>query len=259
MVEVLKDPYGAIRNGTAKGIRKTSLPLGTVVRRSDVVNGRRKEVRYVKVRMSGPAGKRWVLYARWWWEKHRGPVPPGKLVIHLDGDELNDDPSNFALGTPGTKFKLAHQRDPGMSKDNRICIATKLGIYNRVRAKEDRKRKFQAEYWYPVVDALGIILNTPFRHRRRLCGVYGADLSKYPANGHGPAVRRAISESRVHPVQGFMLSLPCYRTYAVADPDTRQFRGPLSAPSEQLVAQLTRMEIWPRAERAARRDARDRR
>jgi hypothetical protein len=38
----------------------------------------------------------WVPYARFLWEQQNGPVPPGYVVIHLDGDTMNDDPSNIA-------------------------------------------------------------------------------------------------------------------------------------------------------------------
>lgn len=38
---------------------------------------------------------RWVRKAVWVWERHNGPVPPGRAVVQLDGDPANCDPANL--------------------------------------------------------------------------------------------------------------------------------------------------------------------
>lgn len=64
-----KDAFGAVRNGTTKGVLKRAVPLGTVTIRQDG----KKRLRFVKVKMDGPPKNRWTKYARWWWEKNKGP------------------------------------------------------------------------------------------------------------------------------------------------------------------------------------------
>jgi hypothetical protein len=52
-------------------------PIGTIRIRGH--NG--NQVRFIKVRDFGPIGRRWIQFARWWWEQNRGPVPAGKRVV----------------------------------------------------------------------------------------------------------------------------------------------------------------------------------
>src|SRR5687767_7726725 len=87
---------------------RAEAPLGTV-RERDAGNG--QLVRMIKVRMDGPTGLRWIPYAKWWWEQHRGPAPAGRRVCHADGNLLNDDPRNLVALTPGEVFNLYHKLD----------------------------------------------------------------------------------------------------------------------------------------------------
>ena len=41
------------------------------------------------------AANRWVRKAAWAWRQARGPVPPGHVVVQLDGDPANCDPGNL--------------------------------------------------------------------------------------------------------------------------------------------------------------------
>lgn len=256
------DLYGAIHNGQGKGILKRALPLGTVVlRKSGNVGG--GMVRMIKVKMDGPPALRWISYARWWWEKNKGPVPPGKLVIHVDGDELNDEPSNLELGTPGTKLVLAHARDPKWSKEQHKRAAAGCAEFNRKNGRINRAENFLRTYWYPVVDEVSVILNVPFRKRKRVLACFGVDVSKYPANGLGrkPAseVQRAIKASRVRPARGVELPmLRKYDSYCLLDPVSKKCIGPMSGTVGQLVAQLDRMGLWSFAEKYAKKDPRER-
>lgn len=248
------DPYGAIQNGQGKGIPKATLPLGTIVIRKH--NGALG--RFVKIRMNGLAGRRWMHYARWWWEKNRGPVPPGKIVLHMDGDQLNDDPKNFVVGTPGTKLVLVHKRDPEWSRWQHRRAARKCAEFNRDRGRINRANNFLKHWWYPVVDEMSVILNVPFRKRKRLLAGFGVDVSVYPMNGHGKKsssiVQRALSSCHVRPTKSADLSFRRYSTYCLIDPLTREFRGPISARMDQVVAQLDRMGIWAAAEQCAKKD-----
>jgi hypothetical protein len=253
-----RDPFGAIRNGEGKGISKTTLPLFTVVIWKD--GGR--ESRFIKIRMDGEPGRRWMPFARWWWEKNKGPVPAGHLVLHKDGDLLNDEPGNLMTGTPGMKLKLAHERDPEWSRDQHGRAAAGCAEKNRRRGRSHRFCNFLKKYWYPAVDSIGVILNVPFRRRKRVLACFGVDVSRYPRNGHGKKpgtqVQRALETCRVHPVKGSEFSSHQYSHYCVIDPNTREVRGPMSAAVREIVAHLERTGIWATAEKYGRKDLRER-
>lgn len=255
---VAKDAFGAIRNGTTKGVLKRALPLGAVTIRQD--GGKR--LRFVKVKMDGPPKNRWVQYARWWWEKNKGPVPAGHLVIHKDGDTLNDDPYNFMIGTPGDKLNIAHQRDPKWSKEQHQRAGAGCAEWNRKQGRINRSKNFLKTYWYPVVDGLGVILNIPFRKQKRVLACFGVDVSQYPANGHGKhpssQVQLALRACSVRPVKSVDLSLRRYSTYCLVDPMTGSCVGPMSMGTGQLVASLERMGILAPAEKYAKKDLKER-
>lgn len=236
------------------------MPVGTVVIRQRKAT---RLVRYVKVRKDGPPSRRWILYARGWWENHKGLIPAGKIVVHLDGDRLNDRPENLGLGTPGTKLVLAHHRDPAMSKANHRCINQIRGELNRQNGRINRSKNFLKNYWYPVVDEMGVILNVPFRKRKSLLASFGIDVSKYPSNGRGSRpdsyIQRALRFCRVRPVKSKELALRSYGTYCLADPVSRECSGPMSISADRLIAHLGRMQIWPYAEKYAKKDLIERR
>jgi hypothetical protein len=254
----VKDKFGAVRNGQGKGIPKAELPLGAVVLRTH--NGR--TVRYVKTRKDGPSGRRWTPYAKWWWEKNKGPVPAGSLVLHRDGDSLNDEPKNLVLGTPGMKLVLRHGRSAEWSRSQHRRAARGCAEKNRERGRINRASNFLRKYWYPVVDAMGVIFNLPFRRRKRILACFGADVRAYPASGQGKkpssAVQRALSSVAVRPTRAADLSLRRYETYCLADPSTGEFRGPMGASVAQIVAQLERMGVWAPAIKYGKTDLSER-
>lgn len=256
------DPFGAIRNGHGKGIPKTKLPIGTIVIRSDQVNGRQLEYRLVKVKMDGPSSYRFVSYARWWWEKNKGLVPKGQLVLHADGDLMNDDPSNFILGTSGMKLVIAHRKSKAWSKWQHEKAAKATAEDNRRRGRINRSQNFIPRSWYPVLDDLGIIINVPFRRRKRVLSAFGANVSGYPRNGHGKhvgsVVQRALAQTRVRPTPSGDLALRRYGTYCLVEPLTEAVTGPISMSAPRLVAHLDQIGILAPAKVWAKKDTRQR-
>jgi hypothetical protein len=256
------DQYGAVRNGN-KTIKR-SQPIGTITvrKRKPGSNPRPYYARYIKVKLDGPCAKRWMLYARWWWEKNRGPVPPDHIVYHEDGNELNDDPKNLVLGTRGEKFVAAHKRDPKMSRENRQVIGKKLSDYNRMQGRINRATSFVKGYWYPVVDEMSVILNVPFRRRKRLLACFGVDVSQYPANGTGKhgysEVQRALEASKVKTVRSHDLTQRQYMSYCLLEPASENCRGPMAVTVDRLIVQLDRMGIWKDAKKQAKRDMKER-
>lgn len=261
--KLISDPHGAVRMAPTRRCRKDPMPLGTVVIRSDYnPPGRRRYTRYIKVKMSGLPQKRWMQYSRWWWEKNRGPIPKGMLVLHKDGLTLNDAPSNLVLGTPGMKLVLAHQRDKAWSQNQHASAGRGCAEFNRKNGRANRATNFLRAYWYPVVDAVGVILNVPFRKRKRLLACFGVDVSRYPKSGAGKkpgsAVQMAINASPARPVKGVELTTPKFRHHCVLEPMSRRCYGPMATDVGQIIAQLRRMGVWDNAEKYARKDLRQR-
>lgn len=204
------DRYGAIRNGEGPGISKVTLPLGTIVIRKANKGG--KKVRMIKIRMDGPTGLRFVNYSRWWWEKNRGPIPPGKLVLHKDGRSLNDRPGNLVLGGPADKLKIVHA-DPEWSRAQHERCGRATGEWNRFHGKLNRLGHILKLYWYPILDSAGIIFNVPFRKRKPLLAWFGIDVSAYPMNGSARKFLEKLDASTIRPVRGLDLESPVLETY----------------------------------------------
>ncbi len=86
------------RKGHMRGAAaRTWRPIGTVVVKKKLGT----QLRMIKVR--DVPGLRtmsnWMIYARYMWEREYGGIPAGQCVIHLDGDNLNDNITNLALMT----------------------------------------------------------------------------------------------------------------------------------------------------------------
>lgn len=122
-------------------------PIGTIrIQRTKGAKPRR----LIKVSNEGSTGARWITYARWWWTKHMGPVPAGKRVIHVDGDTLNEEPSNYAVVSAADVAFLAHERDPKMSERNFARMRIGAARHNHFRAVTDRLLRFYPNAWYAV-------------------------------------------------------------------------------------------------------------
>lgn len=65
--------------------------------RKDGTSRKGKPRRWIKVKDDGRLQDRWIPYARDLWEKHYGPVPNGLLVVHKDGNQMNDVIDNLIL------------------------------------------------------------------------------------------------------------------------------------------------------------------
>lgn len=252
----------AFRTAVGRGCRKDPLPIGTVVVRQ-VTNGAKRNLsRYIKVREDGPKGRRWILYSRYWWEKNRGAIPSGKIVVHLDGDTMNDDPENLALGTTGTNLVLAHKRDAKWSAQQHKRAAKGTGECNRQKGRINRARNYLKNYWYPVVDEMTVVLNVPFRKRKRLLACFGVDVSRLPSNGRGKnpdsELYKALKLCAIRPTRSQELSSVRYASYCLLDPLSMKFSGPMSGSLKQLVDQLERMGVWAFAQKHAKKDLRER-
>lgn len=141
---------------------REELPLGAISTR-DAGNG--QVVRMVKVRMDGPPARRWIQFARWWWEQSLGPVPAGKRICHADGNLLNDEPSNLVALTAGEVFNLYHKLRPEMSRANHAACGRSAAVRNVETARIRRKTLWLPGRWYGVDFRDGRIHNRPRRSR----------------------------------------------------------------------------------------------
>lgn len=234
-------------------------PIGTVVVRNDFQNGRLTHLRWIKVSETGPMHKRWKPYARWWWEKHRGPVPPGKSVIHVNGNQMDDSPGNLTVGDSGDRIKLAHKNNPLMSKRNRRSCGMGTAEFNRKTGKLSRLKKVLPRYWYPIVEQDRVILNCPFRSRRLLLAHFGANVKKIPKSGRGPEVTKAEHQAEIRTIQGVELNEAPYLTYVRIDPELG-VASQWGEPKEhaKTIKRLENTMVWRMARSAAALDLRDR-
>ena len=92
-----------------------------------------------KVSDTGTIRQRFKFVHRETWEKHHGPVPPGKRVIFLDGDKENCDISNLALVDIEELLELSRSK---LRFKNPDC--TKVGIALakvKIATKKRRQKK----------------------------------------------------------------------------------------------------------------------
>ncbi|HUX00068.1 MAG TPA: rubrerythrin-like domain-containing protein [Phycisphaerae bacterium] len=120
---------GQMRGAAARNWR----PIGTVKIRHDRpakhLRGRKRKPglppwrgkarRWIKVADGGRPQDRWIAYARWVWQQHRGPIAKGLSVVHLDGDILNDRLENLVLLDNRGRIDLQRRRDPEMERRRR--------------------------------------------------------------------------------------------------------------------------------------------
>ena len=149
---------GSIRGQAARRYRA----VGTILVRADHPTrrqrrgGRRPKTpqrtnrRYIKVRDDGPPARRFMPYARWLWEKANGPVPRGLVIVHLDGDSMNDDPSNHAPATRAQSLALLRKLRPDVEKLRRRKSAAAMRRRKGRPSPEALSRSGAAEIasWY---------------------------------------------------------------------------------------------------------------
>lgn len=157
--------------------RRDALPIGRIkIRRRRRSSGKGFiEVRFIKVSDSGPKGRRWIPLAKYTWEQLHGPVPVGKRVVHVDGNTLNDNPTNYALMTAGEVIRHCHELDPLMSEENRLGQKRRQATaeHNRLRGRIRRATGFLPSRWYLVDIEQCIVVDQPFRSRRKLAAAFG--------------------------------------------------------------------------------------
>ena len=89
---------------------------------------------YLEVKLPKPCphtGRPWRYdsLARWLYSIHHGELPPGRVVIHLDGDRRNVEPDNLASASRAELLALNGRRKGGPE-----TLAVRLAIMRAERA-----------------------------------------------------------------------------------------------------------------------------
>lgn len=153
---------------------RVALPVGHI-RTVDRGIGQkpRREIKYRNAR----GGNAWMPYARWWWLTNKGPIPPGQNVYHVDGDTLNDDPSNFALGGLADGPQMKAMDDPKWWANHVKKMRRGTAEHNRLRGSIKRAKSWNPSQWYPVDLAARQIINTPRKNTVPLLRDFGVQLN----------------------------------------------------------------------------------
>ena len=122
---------GHLRGMAARNWR----PVGTIEIRPDrppMSRRHRKNARpgrprrWIKVREHRPGDRGWTHYARYVWEQAHGPIPPEMVIIHEDGDALNDDLENLRLGTRADNLRHLRATRPDVEERRKLRLAKSL-------------------------------------------------------------------------------------------------------------------------------------
>lgn len=109
-------------------------PVGTIALRTNT--GKQNE-KYYYIKVANP--NKWELLHRHIWEKEKGEIPKGYLVIFKDNDSLNVDISNLCLIKRSELVRLNNK----FSKVDRRLIDTTLNV---IKLKSEiRKREIKNE------------------------------------------------------------------------------------------------------------------
>jgi hypothetical protein len=159
-----------------------SFPIGTIRVRSCNNTMPARDIKYRDV--PGATGRNWMRYARWWWINNRGPIPRGKVVLHLDGDSMNDAPENLALGTSADALYLLHERRPDLAAKHVESMRRGTREHNQLRGRLARLARWFPFRWYGVDHTRRTIINVPCRTRNAVWLAAGFTIST-PSNGRG--------------------------------------------------------------------------
>jgi len=113
--------------------------LGTVTTRRD----RTGTIRMIATAGPTPDRHNWIPYARYLWEEASGPVRAGCLVVHKDGDRLNDSIENLAVVDRSGHMANMKANNPGWRKKAAVSIARTCRIKRKQKKAEQKRREHE--------------------------------------------------------------------------------------------------------------------
>lgn len=113
----------------------------------------------------------WKPYANHVYAAHHGPIPPGRRVIHADGNSLNDDPQNLILGTAAdTLFVALEQPDVEARRVKKLAKVN--AKRNHEVAALNRAFRILRREWYLVIHPKRFIRVLPAATCRELLDLF---------------------------------------------------------------------------------------
>lgn len=107
---------------------------------------RRRRSRWVKVREDGPRWKRWKPLARYLYEWQIGPVPAGWVVVHRNGDSMDDRLDNYMILPRRELPAWERTIRPRMEERRRARAGAVNALRGRIwRARKERRRNGEEE------------------------------------------------------------------------------------------------------------------
>jgi len=94
-------------------------------------------IRQRKVRMDGPSQYRWQSVHSLVWEEHNGPIPPGHVVIFIDGDRENIHIDNLALVSRGELALLNKRGWNDLPAELRPAAIAAVRLEKQAKAREE--------------------------------------------------------------------------------------------------------------------------
>ena len=96
---------------------------------------RGKPIKWIKISDDGPLQNRWIPLAHYIWQQAYGPIPKGRLIVHIDGNALNNILTNLKMVDRRGHLALQMQRDPGM----RLRCRKSTGATSKLRHQTNRE------------------------------------------------------------------------------------------------------------------------
>lgn len=200
------------------GTKRKAATVGTI--RVYTVNGRQHRV--IKFR-EATGGRDWMAYARWWWLANRGPIPAGWIVLHKNGNSMDDRPENLTLGKPSDAAFLAEQNRPQAAKRWKAKMVAALTEANRYRGRVHRALGYNLRNWYAVNHTTKTIQNTPCHARHQVFATVGCPIQCLP-NGRG-AEAAALGWPKMEPAAAYVMTILA----GVTEMDARELKARVAA------------------------------
>lgn len=81
------------------------------------------------------ASRRWMRYSNWLWEQEHGPIPEGKVLVHLDMDLSNDDMDNLMVMSRPEMFAYLSSRFEKYERRRRKAISRAKTGHRKMSAR----------------------------------------------------------------------------------------------------------------------------
>jgi len=131
----------------ATRFKKGHLPANAKELGTITIHRPKRDRPYRMIAIAGPTPTRhkWIPYAQYVWERIHGPLPKGLLVVHDDGNSMNDTPGNLVMVDRKGNINLMKKNRPGWKKKAIKSLKKTCRIRRMKKARDLRKAQKEAE------------------------------------------------------------------------------------------------------------------